>query len=305
MNIAIFQDITTEQALSQLEKDGLKYNGLYVDMDNKEERKYVKDNAALITGLLKKLDRARIDKSRDYKNSVEAEAADIKHRLEEANKPFTLLIDEHKEKRAKILADKKAIEDAKALAIQIEQDHEQAVMEYKIFVIEQAEREREQAEREDRIAQEARERAEREAAQAVEQARMDKLAAEQAARDSEERAKINEQARLESIRQAEESARLAAIKAKEDTKQAAIDAEIKAKRDAEEAVKREQERVERERLAKQQEQERRERNTKHKGQINRAAVEAIMACSDVTKKQAQDIVKGIVKSEIPAVSISY
>ena len=159
MNIAIFQDITTEQALTQLEADGVKYEGLFVDMDNKDERKYVKDNAALIIGLLKKLDRARIDKIREYKNQVESEAADIQHRLEVANNPFTLLLDEHKAKRAKILADKKAIEDAKALAIQIEQDHEQAIMEDKVATFERVERDRQQREHIEAEAGKAREQA--------------------------------------------------------------------------------------------------------------------------------------------------
>jgi len=169
MNIGIFKDITTENALRQLEEDGLKYQGLYVDMDNLEERKYVKDNAALISGLLKKLDRARIDKSREYKNSVEAEASDIKSRLEEANKPFTLLLDEHKAKRAKILADQKAIEDALALRVHIEQDHEQAIMEDKVAMFEKAERKREKEEYEAQLVKEAVESAQN-------QAELDRLA---------------------------------------------------------------------------------------------------------------------------------
>ena len=65
MSITLFKEITTEEALSKLEADGKKYTGLYVDMEDKEQRKYVKDSAALIIGLLKKVDRARIDKSKD------------------------------------------------------------------------------------------------------------------------------------------------------------------------------------------------------------------------------------------------
>jgi len=60
MEIAIFKEVTTESALIELEAEGKKYDGLYVDMDKAPERKYVKDKAAFIAGLLKKLDRTRI-----------------------------------------------------------------------------------------------------------------------------------------------------------------------------------------------------------------------------------------------------
>lgn len=155
MEIQLFGNITTETELQKLEADGVKYTGLFVDMDNTEERKYVKDSAALISGMIKKLDRARINKTKAYKVSIEAEAASIKSRLEEANKPFTLLIDEHKVKRANILAAKKAKEDAVALVIQIDSDHEQALMMDKVQMFEKAERERLQKERDQEIANKA------------------------------------------------------------------------------------------------------------------------------------------------------
>jgi hypothetical protein len=123
MDITIFQDITTEDALKQIE-DNAPSEGLYVDMDNKDERKYVKDSAALINGLLKKLERARIDKSKDYKARVESEAKAIRERLQAANEPFTALIDAHNLKRKQILDAKKAKEAAIELAKQIESDHE-------------------------------------------------------------------------------------------------------------------------------------------------------------------------------------
>jgi hypothetical protein len=159
MDIVLFQEITTAEALDKLEAEGQKYQGLYVDMDDKEQRKYVKDNAALINDLLKKLDRARIDKSKAYKASVEAEAKEIRERLENANKPFTLLIGAHKEKRAAILAAEKAEAEAKALAMQIEADHETALMMDKIETIEKAEREQARLARDKHIADEAAERA--------------------------------------------------------------------------------------------------------------------------------------------------
>ena len=61
--IKILTSVTTEEVLKGLEVDAKAYEGLYVDMENKPERKYVKDKAALISGMLKTLDRARIDES--------------------------------------------------------------------------------------------------------------------------------------------------------------------------------------------------------------------------------------------------
>ena len=93
MSIVIFKEVTTEEVLQSLEADGEKYTGLFVDMDNAEERKYVKDSASKISGMLKTLDRARIDKARDFKQAIELEATEIKGRLEAANDPYTLLIE--------------------------------------------------------------------------------------------------------------------------------------------------------------------------------------------------------------------
>jgi hypothetical protein len=159
MDIVLFQEITTDEALKKLEAEGEKYTGLFCDMDNKEERAYVKDNAQMIGDLLKQLDRARIDKARDYKTEVEKEAKAIRERLETANLPFTLLIDEHKAKRAKILAAEKAKEDAIGLAIQIAGDHNEAILIDKVETYEKAEREKRRLGNEQRIASEAAERA--------------------------------------------------------------------------------------------------------------------------------------------------
>lgn len=164
MDIILFNDLTTEQVLQEIETEGKKYDGLYVDMDNAPERKYVKEHASKITDLIKKLDRARIDKSKQYKAQVEKEFADIKERLEIANSPFTLLLDEYKAKRAKELADKKAIEDAIELSKQIEEDHEIALLMNKTFEFDRAEELRIQKERDDKIAEES-------AALAIEQER--------------------------------------------------------------------------------------------------------------------------------------
>ena len=173
MEIALFNDVTTEDILQAIEADGKKYEGLYVDMYNAPERKYVKENAAKINDIIKKLDRARIDKSKAYKAQVEKEFADIKERLEIANEPFTLLLDEYKEQRAKELAAKKAIEDDRLLKLQIEEDHEMALLINKTYEYDKAQELKAKQEHEERIAKEAAERA-------IEQERINQENAKQA-----------------------------------------------------------------------------------------------------------------------------
>ena len=167
MSVVLFKDVATEDIISSLEEEGKKYTGLYVDMNNAPERKYVKDQAETITKMLKALDRARIDKAKDFKASVEKEAAYIKERLEEANRPFTLLIDAHKAERKKILDEQKRIEDEKAMAIEKERDHEYALLMDAKVMADKAEAIREQQARDELIAKQA-------ATAAVEQERRDR-----------------------------------------------------------------------------------------------------------------------------------
>jgi colicin import membrane protein len=161
-NLVLFSDLTTDEKLAQLETEGEKYQGLYVDMSDKEQRKFVKDQASFVTDLLKKLDRKRIDLSKQYKAQVEAEAKEIKLRLEKANSPFTALIDEWNAERKRILDEEKRIQAEKELADQIERDHEEALQLNRLWDLEKVERERQreierqkQAEREKQIAEKA------------------------------------------------------------------------------------------------------------------------------------------------------
>lgn len=161
-NLVLFSDLTTDEKLAQLEADGEKYQGLYVDMADKEQRKFVKDQASFVTDLLKKLDRKRIDLSKQYKSQVEAEAKEIKLRLEKANSPFTALIDEWNAERKRILDEEKRVQAEKELAEQIEHDHDEAIQLNRLWDLEKVERERQreierqqQVEREKKIAEQA------------------------------------------------------------------------------------------------------------------------------------------------------
>ena len=198
-NLVLFSDLTTDEKLAQLEAEGEKYQGLYVDMADKEQRKFVKEQASFVTDLLKKLDRKRIDLSKQYKAQVEAEAKEIKLRLEKANSPFTALIDEWNAERKRILDEEKRIQAAKELAEQIERDHEEALQLNRLWDLEKVERERQreierqqQAERERRIA----EQAAKQALINAENARQAQLQQEENARlrreaDTEHKKKVN------------------------------------------------------------------------------------------------------------------
>ena len=196
MNIAIFNEITTEDLLVELEVEAKKYDGLYVDMENAPERKYVKDKASHILSLLKQLDRARIDKSKSYKVQVEAEAEKIKDRLVTANVPFQALIDEHKAERARILALKKASDEAKAAALQLPIDHEEALQLNELFDFKAAQSKVEQEARDQEIRDEAVKSAKENELRLIEQSKQDAIDAKSREELAVEKAKqdaINQQ----------------------------------------------------------------------------------------------------------------
>ena len=106
--IVIFKALTSDEALTEIELQSEKFVGLTIDMNDAEERKKVKTSAQLISDILKRVDRARIDHTKDYKAKVEEEAAMIVDRLAAANKPLTDLTDAYTAKRKKILDAEKA-----------------------------------------------------------------------------------------------------------------------------------------------------------------------------------------------------
>lgn len=192
-NLVLFSGLTTDEKLSQLEAEGEKYQGLYVDMSDKEQRKFVKDQASFVTDLLKKLDRKRIDLSKQYKAQVEAEAKEIKLRLEKANSPFTALIDEWNAERKRILDEEKRIQAEKELAEQIERDHEEALQLNRLWDLEKEDRDRQrEIERQQQV-----EREKQIAEQAAKQALINAENARQAQLQQEENARLRREADTE------------------------------------------------------------------------------------------------------------
>jgi len=151
MNVRLFKDLTTDEHLTELEANSEEYNGLYVDMEVAEQRKYVKGKAADIKDIIKRVNSARIKKSKDYRVLVEAEAASIIARLEKANEPFTLLIDDYDAARKVILDAEKASKLAIENAVQKELDHEFAILLDKSYLADKLEAERLQFEHDEKI----------------------------------------------------------------------------------------------------------------------------------------------------------
>ncbi|MBX9267248.1 hypothetical protein [Chromobacterium violaceum] len=208
----------------------------------------------------------------------------------------------------RLAAEKKAADEAAALARQIEADHEIALLmnrEHDRLAEEKRQTElRAQQEREAEIARQAEEKArqegelkawaERQAAiqreigakLAAERAEMERQAAEQRAKDAEDRA---ERERVE----ADKRARLAAIKAEEERVKAAG-----------EAAAAERRRLEQEAEAKATEERRRAADTAHRAKVNREALDDLMA-TGLTEDQAKAVVCAIVKQQVRHVAIQY
>lgn len=139
MEIAIFESVVVESSLTELEAEGKKYEGLYVDMEDAPQRKYVKDKAALVQTLKKKVDRVRIDAAKTYKLEVESQAAAIHERLDTANAAFQILIDDYTLERKKILDAEKARKQAIIDLDVFNRDHEMALLIDKTYAYDKAE----------------------------------------------------------------------------------------------------------------------------------------------------------------------
>lgn len=136
--------------------------------------------------------------------------------------------------------------------------------------------EREQKDREARIAQEAAEKAKQEQAEALAKAQAEKELAEQRRIAAEKQA---EQDRADAERKAKEAAERAAAQERQRI------ADEQAKADAERAA--------------------READHEHKATINRAALAAIQSAGQLTDEQAKAVIVAIIKGQVPAVSIQY
>jgi len=287
MDIVIFKDLTTSDQVQELKKEAEKYTGLYVDMNEPEQRKYVKEKADLINQLLKKVDRKRIDAAKEYKLAVEKEAASITEDLNIANMPFTLLIDEHKAERKKILDAEKARKQAILDAEQYELDHEMAILMNIKFEADKAQAEKEKAEYEAKLKADA-------IKEQAAQAERDRINAE--AREAQQKQSI-----LDSLQRERDLA----AQAESDKKQAAIDAEqarLKSIEDERLAG------IERQRLAQKaidDEAAARAANIEHLKKINNEALDSLLKVTTLPAEQLKMIIRAVAKNEISHIKINY
>jgi hypothetical protein len=221
MDVAIFNEVATNEIIEALKSEGVKYAGLYVDMNDPKQRKYVKDNASHIKDLKKKVDRKRIDVVKDFKIRVEKEAASITEDLNIANLPFESLIDEYAAERKVILDAEKADKESRERAAQLEIDHEFGLLMNDKFDSDKVAQENERIAYEKQLKAEAIAESQQALINAENQAKEDKARADEQAKQAEikrvadvEQARINEvnrQAAELKVQQEAESARLANV----------------------------------------------------------------------------------------------
>ena len=159
MNVTIFKELTTTEHLDRLEIESEQYIGLYVDMEDAEQRKYVKDKAYDIKQMNKAIIAGAITKIKQARSLIKEEELYILNRTAKINEPFTLLIDGYDAERKVILdaqkASKLAIENAAQKLI----DHEFALLIDKSYLADKLSAEKAQAEHDEAIRIEATNRA--------------------------------------------------------------------------------------------------------------------------------------------------
>lgn len=333
-SIVIFKDMTTEEKLSQIEEQSKQFEGLVVDMNKPAERKKVKESAAVINDILKKLDRARIDRKKEYAQQVEDEAAFIRDRLESANAPLTALIDAHKEqeriKREAEKARQDEIDNAFArmndMAMEaigqtstviesiideladydfnpdVFQERTEEAVKKHAELMQRLDMMKQQAAAQEELEARAAEieRKEREQAEKEEAERL-RIEREKIAQEAAENARIEAEERHQREMQEAEQRR---IREAEEAKQREVEAEQRAKAQAEAAAQAERERIEAERLAKEEEERKREADRKHKGKIHSEIVKNLTNAG-LSEADAKKAVELIAKGKAGNVRIYY
>ena len=218
MEIAIFNDVATGEALEALKSNGEKYQGLYVDMNDPKQRKYVKDNASNIKELKKKVDRKRIDVVKEFKIRVEKEAASITEDLNIANLPFESLIDEYAAERKVILDAEKADKESRERAAQLEIDHEFGLLMNDKFDSDKIAQENERIAYEKQLEAEAIAESQQALINAENQAKEDKARAVEQA----EQAEVKRLADVEQARVNEVNRQAAELKSQQDAEKARL-----------------------------------------------------------------------------------
>ena len=331
--IVIFKALTTNEKLNEIEAQSEKFKGLVVDMAVNSERKHVKESAKVITDILKSVDRFRIDTSADYKVRVEAEATQIKERLEAANLPLTnlmtkykadcqLVLDKEKARCAIVEAAFTAINDSAMEAIGQTSTVIEAIIDdmetYEFDPEVLKSRSQEFTEKHCDLmkklhvmlaAQVAAEKAQeqQEEFEAMKEAQRLRVESEERVRlDAEIAIKATAEAEARHIKQTEESSERARIATIEREKRMTIDkkeAEERAIQQAELAAKFERDKIAAEQAAEQARKDKLEANKKHVGAVRCEIKTHIMKVAGVDEATAKKVVMALLKTE--RVTINY
>lgn len=302
------QDNGLDDIIRQVEMEVMTFEH---DLSNDARRKKTASLARKVASTKTYLDGLGKELVSDWKNKakvVDANRKVMRDRLDElkeiARKPLT----EWEEEQAAIEAERLAAEEAEKLRLQVEGDHEIALLLNEKFDRELAERLAQEAaeekarqeaalkaqqEREEQIRKQAEAKAKFEAEQAA-------LKVEQEKQAAIERAEKAERLRIESEAKSKVEAELA--------EKRRIEAELKAKKDAEEAAERarlaEIKRQEDAKKAEKEERDRLEANKKHCASIHNSIVSDLVAVGvdDITAKL---VVTAIAKKQVKNVVINY
>lgn len=275
------------------------------DLSTASGRKKTASLAAKVAKLKVKLDDLGKDLVSDWKTKAKAVDSNRKSMRDaldelkiEARKPLTDWEDE----QARIEAEEAAKAEVEKMRLQVESDHEIAILLDEKITREKMEAElvieRDRIQREDEMKRQAAETAR---IQAEEKAREEKEQIERQRIQAEERAKESERQRIT----AEERLKMEAVQAEQRRiaaeEQATIDAELAAEsaKQAQIQAQKDKEAAELEEL------EKRESNNRHVGAIRKAAKEALMSNCGLDEKTAKAIVLAINSGSIANVTINY
>jgi hypothetical protein len=300
---------SVDSVLEQIEKEAMSF--VVGDLSVKKNRDAVKAMVTKVTKSKTYLESRGKELAAEYKEipkRIDINRKKTKDFLTDLQARVRQPLTEWEEEDKRIKAEEAAAIEAENLRIQMESDHEIAMLMDEKFERELAEKiSEEKRMEEDRQAQLEKERIEREARIAEEA----KLKAEQEAKQREENLERERLAAIEREEQAKRNAIAAEERAKaqsEEAERQRLIAEEKAKRDAEEAAERarqlEIDRQKREEERLKAEADKKAADREHAGLIHSQMVDAFVA-NGIDKETAIIAVTAIAKGLIPSVKINY
>jgi len=273
--------------------DKLKEQPKLVDAERKRMREFMDALADEVRGPLDEFEEKEAARVAALKEKVE-HLVDMREVHDEANSEqikasldcvSSIEIDEsYEEFEAEAHREKARTIEALQISYERRKAHEEEQAELARLRAEAAERE--QKEREERIAKEAAERAQREAEERAAKAKAEAEAKAKAEQEAAERREIE-------LKLAAEKAEREKLEAEERAKNAAAETEARLKREAEDRAA-----AEKAAAAK------REANKKHQAKINNEALTGLLT-SGITEAQGKEIIKLIATKQVPHIAITY